>query len=161
MKKLFLLLSVFTLLVGCNETTTDDNEKQEEKVTIETVDFMGYEDLPSDHVYETLTLAEYEEMKNPDIYIFFGKSTWPFCVEAAPVLNELAKENDIDTIYYVDTSIESNFDFYKMFNIQVVPSVVKIEKGELVVNSADITKFDDVEDLEEYYSLVFEELFNY
>ncbi len=56
---------------------------------------------------------------------------------ALPVLDEVAREQGIDVIYYLNIE---EYDFSKnqaQFGIQGVPTVLKIEGGEKVASSQD------------------------
>lgn len=63
-----------------------------------------------------------EIMKNDNAYIYFGYATCPYTRNSIEILLNLAAENNIDQIYYVD--IQNIRDVYK-FNGSIEPELVK------------------------------------
>ena len=61
-------------------------------------------------------------MDTENAYIFFGYATCPYTRNAVKTLINVAKEENIDTIYYVD--IQNIRDEYK-FNGSIVPELTK------------------------------------
>ena len=106
MKKLMLIVCVLLMLTGCGPKKT-----LIEDLNVTLNDMMSYETMsePSDHFYE-LTLKEalrlFEEGGSGILLI--SRSTCSHCLNAVPVLAEVADEHDL-TIYYVDCgkSLES------------------------------------------------------
>ena len=99
MKKLLLIVCVLLMVTGCGPKKT-----LIEDLNTTPNDMMSYETMnePSDHFYE-LTLKEalrlFEEKGSGILLI--SRSTCSHCLNAVPVLAEVAKQHDL-TIYYVD-----------------------------------------------------------
>lgn len=84
------------LLAGCAGTSKTEESR---------ADMSGYETLTdSNHVfYETdvKSIAEMMDEKKTFV-VYFGFDTCPWCLEAVPILDEVAKEND-EKVWYVNT----------------------------------------------------------
>ena len=95
------------------------NESIYEDVNEEVIDVEISEDNPI--VYKT-GKEIVEIMDTENAYIFFGYATCPYTRNAVETLISVAKEENIDTIYYVD--IQNIRDEY-MFNGSIVPELTK------------------------------------
>lgn len=125
MKKLIALLLVL-VCVGCTsnteptpQTTPDPANEQTPAANLpcdaldpcdETADMSGYEQLAdSKHVFVSTSYGDvlkFIENKESAV-IYMGHTDCPWCLEAAPILNEVAKEFN-QTVYYVNTRAEQN-----------------------------------------------------
>lgn len=100
MKKLVALLLTFLLvLTGCSGIKVtkidDDNDTDAIKFSEE------YTAVPEDNVYKYATINNVTDtIKSGSGIIFLGFPTCPWCKEAAPVLNEVAKSKDVKEIFY-------------------------------------------------------------
>lgn len=137
MKKLCICLTALVLLTGCTQKTTEPKTTNqpcsiEEPCTSEQpsststpsttptlssnnptpADMSGYEgftDLENQFVSTSLQ-AVFDGIKNQEsMLVYFGKISCPWCVEAIPVLNQVAKENQV-LILYVDVAAPENGD---------------------------------------------------
>lgn len=144
MKKLavILLLLTFTLtLSGC-----DNNEENKEPEEIPITDAMKfkneYENLNGEKnsngdEHRTITIAEdnpiiyasaddiVKKMEDGEtFYVYFGFSTCPWCRSVLEKALEVAKEKNIETIYYVDV-----FDIRDTFELDENNKAVQTKKG--------------------------------
>lgn len=106
------------------------------------------------HVYKEIEVNEVIKKieKKESFYLVMGFPECPWCQALMPVLNEVAKENDIKTIYYlylkdIRDNIESvgHSDYLKLqdnyFNKALdkeknrlnAPTFVKVDNGEMVL----------------------------
>lgn len=157
MMKLFTILLVsflaFGALTGCqNSDTPHDNDG--EKVV--QADMSAYEELKDkEHVYVEVRVADVlEALKNEEgerKVFYLGFVGCPWCMEIVPVLNEVAKQEGIDTVYYLNTrdvTDEENADFEQVKALMssvlavnadgnpvlYVPDIMIVEKGQILVN---------------------------
>lgn len=101
MRKLLILCFVFCLF-GCGtQPSTGLHEK---------ADFSGYELFQeTDHVFlnsDVEDLIKQADEKKTFV-VYFGFATCPWCNEAVPVLNRVAKQYN-QSVYYVDTRKDPN-----------------------------------------------------
>ncbi len=157
MKKsiLILTLSLIIFITGCSVDETN-NESEE---VLESVDYEGYE-LEENHIYKKITPEELRQMilDTEDIYIFFGRSSWQYCVVAAPILNEKAKEYNIDIIYYANVEEYMFDEYFTKYNFEGVPNVIYLEAGEFK-NASQLYDVSEYETLDEYFEKVFKQFF--
>ena len=65
--------------------------------------FKEYNQVPVDNVFKYVTAKEAIELfKAENAVVFFGFKDCKWCQSYAPLLDEFAKANKIDTIYYCD-----------------------------------------------------------
>lgn len=106
MKKLGLMMIVLLLtLTGCAKP-----EEKGQTIIIELegkkADMSGYAGFTTtDHNFYRVTLNESNRVfsENGSAILYFGYNDCPWCVNAVPVINTVAKELDLK-IYYVDIS---------------------------------------------------------
>lgn len=130
----FLIFSVST--VGCahkniesTETTSSSNALND---MIENVEISNYEktlstvkEISIDEAYENFNLSK----QSVDGYIYFGRSTCPYC--RAFILENKQKIHEWDSFYYVDTDKKSaeGTERLEEMGISEVPYMFKIENG--------------------------------
>lgn len=127
MKKLFSILMALLMLAGCAE-------KKSMLEDLKTVpnDMMSYETItePSDRFLE-LSMEEalrlFEEKGSGILLI--SRPSCPHCLNAVPVLHEVAKEHDL-MIYYVDCS--KGFENQHLEKLEVYAANVLGARGVLV-----------------------------
>ncbi len=67
-----------------------------------------YSNVPKDNVYKKINIDDALDLiENKTGIIYIGYPTCPWCKSLVPILNEVAKEDEVNTIYYID-------DFYSM-----------------------------------------------
>lgn len=111
MKKIgIVLFGICLLLAGCN----DNKEKENTNVCgvdCEKADMEGYDNfMDGDHVFLEVTFDEantFIKDKEFSGIIYFGYATCPWCIEAVPIMNEVAKAQETN-IYYVNKKSEAN-----------------------------------------------------
>ena len=87
-KVLILLIAIF--LIGCSSSS------------VPKADMSGYEGFEdADHVYIESVMKEVAEKmdKGETFAVYFGFSKCPWCVEAVPILNDVAKEYKANVLY--------------------------------------------------------------
>ncbi len=85
---------------------------------------------------------------------------------ALPVLDEVARSNDVEVVYYLNVEKYDYYDLQDEFGVSGVPTVLKIEDGELAAISTSeeyqpkISE-ESIEGLsdEEAYNLYFTKLY--
>lgn len=139
--------------------------------------YTEYNLVSVNNVYKYATVKEALELFKSDFaVIFFGFKECKWCQRYAPMLDEFAKENNIDTIYYVDIKQDraDNTDDYKALvkmlesyleedndgNKRIyVPDVYFVMDGKIVGHNND-TSMEQGADTENYYKEHGEELRN-
>ncbi len=99
-KKLLLVCMLF--VCGCTTSTT----------TTQKSDMSGYEGFTdTEHVFYDMTVKEMiSKIDEKDTFIvYFGFSECPYCIQAMPILNSVAKEYD-ETIGYINTRKDSSWE---------------------------------------------------
>ena len=143
MKKLLMIILIGVLLVGCSS---------KEKEVVDSIKFKEeYESINGEVSYGENTYRELSiDKDNPIIYksakdivemidnketfiVYFGFSTCPWCRSVISNLINVAKDLEIDTIYYVD--------------IKEIRDVLKLD--------ADKDAYIDKEGTNDYYDLLF------
>ena len=162
---------IITLIVVFREQLfkVNDNITDAEKF------YKDYSQVPVDNVYKYATAKEAIELFKSDLaVVFFGFKECKWCQSYAPILNEYAKENNIETIYYVDIKEDraNNTDEYKELvalletyleqddkgNKRIyVPDVYFIKEGKIVGHNND-TSTEEGGDTQGYYEEHGEEL---
>lgn len=130
--------------------------------------FKDYNKVSVDNVYKYVTAKEALELfKSEEAVIFFGFKECIWCQEYAPILNDYAKQNSIETIYYVDikqdraNNTEQYQELIKLLDKYLssdengqkriyVPDVYFVSKGKIVGHNND-TSTEVGADIEEYY----------
>lgn len=130
--------------------------------------FQDYNKVSVDNVYKFVTAEQAIELfKAEEAVIFFGFKECIWCQEYAPILNDYAKQNNIETIYYVDIKQDraNNTEQYQRLvkllekhlasddNGQkriYVPDVYFVSEGQIVGHNND-TSTQVGADIEEYY----------
>lgn len=145
MKKLFILIiTALVVLTGCS------------KVHKERCDMSTYEKLSdTNHVFETISLEDaYTLIKEGTGVLYVGKPDCSHCQNLVPTLNEVAKENGVETIYYLDVTDydTQKEEFDKVISLfkalydgdPKVPTVLAVKDGIIIgFNYTDeITKED-------------------
>lgn len=132
--------------------------------------YKDYTEVSVDNVFKYATINQaIELLKSEKAIIFFGFKECTWCQKYAPILNEYAKENKVDTIYYVDIKEDraNNTPEYKeLLNILdkylskddngnkriYVPDVYFVSDGKIVGHNND-TSMEQGADTKEYYEL--------
>lgn len=158
MKKILmsiLVLGTLTLFTGCSKEVKEDATSKKD----ETVNYEGYE-LPKDHAFVSISPEELDEKisKNENFFVFFGRDSWPYCVEAAPFISEKAKSNNIDEVYYFNVETYDGEKYFKEYNFSGVPNVIYIKDG-VFQDSSQLYDFKEAKTPEDYYNEVFKQFF--
>lgn len=131
--------------------------------------YKEYTQVPVDNVYKYATTSEVLELFNAeDAIVLFGFKDCKWCQSYAPILNEVAKENNVETIYYCDIK-EDRTNKTEEYNKLVellkdylhdddnnekriyVPDVYFIKNGKIVGHNNDTSLIEGMA-TEEYYS---------
>ena len=130
--------------------------------------YTEYNDVPVNNVYKYVTAKEAIELfKSDSAVIFFGFKECKWCQSYAPILDEYAKENNVETIYYVDIKEDraNNTEEYKAIveylttylkedgngNKRIyVPDVYFVKDGKILGHNND-TSTEEGADTEGYY----------
>lgn len=111
MKKKLIIISCILLLLGIIGLILYSNDSIRFKISYEYINMMEYDngkrievDIPLDNRVKYLDEGNVlTYLKEKTGVFYFGYNTCPWCRNIVPVLIDTVKENDIDTIYYVDT----------------------------------------------------------
>ena len=132
MKRLFIILLCLLTLCSC---TAKEPANDIDLVTTK-VDMSGYRNmLPFDHQFVGIDPSEFIRVfqeKGTGIF-YFGYADCPYCNEAIPYLNEVAKENDIK-IHYIDV-YSDQYNFFEYFETvkALLEEILPVEDGEVVM----------------------------
>lgn len=156
------ILVMILILAGEKLNVTDkisDNEKF----------YSEYANVPIENVFKYVTASEAIELfKSEQAIIFMGFKDCKWCQSYAPILNEVAKNNSVDTIYYLNIKEDRKNDTeeYKILveilkeylynddngNKRIyVPDVYFVKDGNVVGHNND-TSIISGGDTEEYYT---------
>ncbi len=118
-KTIFLCILALTTLCACvnqtNETNQNDPKGCDDGSICETpnhADMSAYEGfMDEEHQFIRTKMNDFllKLDANATGVYYFGYSTCPWCVEAVPILNEVAKRHDT-VIYYIDKKAETSTD---------------------------------------------------
>lgn len=130
--------------------------------------YKDYNKVTVDNVFKYSSAKEaIELLKAEEAVIFFGFKDCIWCQEYAPILNNYAKENNVETIYYVDikedraNNTQEYQELIKLLDEYLetdenskkriyVPDVYFIKDGKIVGHNND-TSTEVGADTEEYY----------
>ena len=159
-----IVASIITLMVLFREqlfkvnTNISDNERF----------FKEYSGVSVDNVFKYTTTKEVIELfKAEEAIVFFGFKECKWCQSYAPMLNDFAKENNVDTIYYVDIKSDraNNTEEYQALvklldsylsdddngNKRIyVPDVYFVKDGKILGHNNDTSK-EEGADIDKYY----------
>ncbi len=122
-----------------------------------------YEELTdNEHVFDKIKLSEVEEIistteEGEYFIVYFGIPSCFYCQEAVPVINRVAKEQGIETIYYVkfdyDSELAQTWKDTKKYNYTGTPSVAIFDKNGYVKNNSAIDDRENKSNLQLYTEL--------
>ena len=156
-KKIIIIIPIMIILVSiiCFVTYQDDQLKF--KLSYEYINYIEYDNgkkikvsIPSNNKIKYVSNTEILDILDSKTgIIYFGYNTCPWCRNAAPILIEAAKENNIETIYYADIhklklsnireELYNKLDSYLSINEEgkkalAVPAVYFVVDGNIVCN---------------------------
>ena len=142
--------------------------KVKENITDGEKFYRQYNQVPVDNVFKYTTAKEAIELFKADqAVIFLGFEECKWCQSYAPILNEYAKSNNIQTIYYLDIKEDranNTKDYQELVTLLseylydddsgnkriYVPDVYFVQKGKIVGHNND-TSLEAGADIEGYY----------
>ncbi len=136
MKKIVLLLLAFCLFACTNtaNNTNDDNlpycDITSDSCLNEEFDYEEF--MNGNNVFEEITMQEaIDKFKNQESgIIYFGFSTCPWCIEALPIMNEVAASMD-KKIYYVATrDSERNLNYTDEEKAEILKYIGEFEDAD-------------------------------
>lgn len=131
--------------------------------------YSEYGSVPIENVFQYVTASEaLELLKSEQAIVFMGFKECKWCQSYAPILNEVAQNNNVDTIYYLNIKEDrkNNTEEYKKLvemlkdylydddngNKRIyVPDVYFVKDGKIVGHNND-TSIISGGDTEEYYT---------
>lgn len=98
-------------------------------------------------IYEPITGdMAYQMIENNESFILYaGRDTCPYCQQFVPVLMEAAENQNVKTIYHIDTTDKLNADFKEDKNINATPTTFIYEDGVLVATIIGYKNLQDTE----------------
>lgn len=103
-----------------------DDNNSENNINEDAINFSELYDIESDNIFRKISAkGAIDLIKNKTGIIYIGYNTCPWCKTIVPLLNEVAKEDNINTIYYLD-------DFYSMRPDKNENPTNELEYNELV-----------------------------
>ncbi|MBQ8043294.1 MAG: hypothetical protein IJ272_03990 [Clostridia bacterium] len=166
--KIILTFVVVAIIITLIVVFREQLFKVKENITDSERFFRDYNGVTVDNVYKYVTAKEAIELFSSDeAVIFFGFKECIWCQEYAPILNDYAKENNVETIYYVDikedraNNTEAYQELVKLLDKYLakddngnkriyVPDVYFVNDGKIVGHNND-TSTQEGADTKEYY----------
>lgn len=155
MKKKLIIISIILVLLGIICFCLYQNDSIRFKISYEYINIVEYNNgkkikvsIPFDNKIKYLNednIMKY--LKEETGVFYFGYNTCPWCRNAIPVLIDTVKENNIDTIYYIDihkvkiSNIKKELFNYLGDNLKedeegnkglAVPDVYFIKEGKII-----------------------------
>lgn len=130
---------IFLIIVLLCYIILKSQSKDEYQKSIQTFDMVGISDI------------ENKVKKDQDFILYIGRETCPDCRDFAPILSEVAKDNDLEVLYLDSTDTEKTKnlkDFRDKYNILYVPSLLISKDGNLYTPEIPESK----DELEEIFS---------
>ncbi|MDE6284704.1 MAG: hypothetical protein K2M17_03075 [Bacilli bacterium] len=164
-KKVFILVLPFFLLTGCGKKGDVLHEKDSFKE--------AYTNVSEDHVFKEKSIDEIiKVLENGTGLVFLGFPECKWCQAYVPYLNDVAKDNNVEVIYYyniLEARKDNTDDYQKIVSLLsdylqfddegnkrvYVPAVVAVNNGE-IVGFDDETSLDthDLDDPSEYWTKI-------
>ena len=106
-KKIIIIIPIMIILVSIICFVTYQDDQLRFKLSYEYINYMEYDNgkkikvsIPSNNKIKYVSNTEILDILDSKTgIIYFGYNTCPWCRNAAPILIEAAKENNIETIY--------------------------------------------------------------
>ena len=155
MKKSLIIIVVVSAVLAIITTIVLEKDNIKFKLSYEFANYTEYSNgksikvnIPMDNRIKYINPKELLEiLKSGTGIVYFGYNTCPWCRNSVPILIDVVKKNDIDTIYYVDIhgvnlkSIEKRL--YKILDEYLsldedgekrlaVPDVYVVKKGKIM-----------------------------
>lgn len=133
MKKILYSVLIIAVLIFCIGCTNNINTKEES----ESEHFSKlYNEVTKDNVYKRINATDAVDMvKEGTGILYLGFNTCPWCKQIVGILNESAKEKNINNIYYIE-------NFYNMRPDKNAKSENKKEYNELLELLDDILPYE-------------------
>lgn len=122
MRKVIILMSTVCLLLSvasCADAKEEKENMESSKtanvcdIDCESADMSEYETmLEENHVFNEVSFAQSNELLKSEDFtgiIYYGYPACPWCVEAVPIMNEVAKDYNLQ-IYYVNKKSQENIN---------------------------------------------------
>lgn len=167
---MFMLMASLILIAnGCSDSQKSDTKTTKKNVCdieCDNADMSEYETMGEDHVFKEITFAQSNELLNKKEFtgiIYYGYPSCPWCIEAVPVMNEVANNHNL-TIYYVNKKSQESIDHPEeeekaieildaAYGLDVddetkeprlyVPEVVVVNNGEIIGHNMGTVKGHD------------------
>ena len=161
----FVMVAIITTLIVIFR---DELFKIKNNITDGEKFFQDYNKVGVDNVFKYTTAEQAIELFGAEeAVLFFGFKECIWCQEYAPILNDYAKQNNIETVYYVDikqdraNNTAQYQELIKLLNKYLssddkgqkriyVPDVYFVSKGKIVGHNND-TSTEVGADIQEYY----------
>ena len=133
MKRRISICMAVLLTAGCASPAEQQTHLNSQKADMS--EYYYFDD--EDHAFEEVTLAESLRLfdEKLDGIILYSYTTCPFCNNAIPILNEIAKEYE-QTVYYVDVYGQDLSGYTKEERTELMDHFMEIMDPTLVYNSS-------------------------
>lgn len=94
----------------------------------------------------TLTSENFDEVinSNPKVLIDFWAAWCGPCRMLSPVVDEIAEENEDDTIVIGKVNVDDEMDLAQQYGIMSIPTLLVFKNGELSETSIGVKSKDDI-----------------
>ena len=146
MKKVLIIIGIFLVIIICLGCYIYSKDNYRFKIDYELYNRVEYNNgkkikvkIPTDNKVEYINAKELAYvLEKGTAVIYFGYTSCPWCRNAIPILIDSIKDNDIDTLYYVDIHNVS-FGKYKDKIMKILdPYLKENEDGEKVIAVPDV-----------------------
>lgn len=175
--KIIITFVIVAIIITCMIIFREELFKIKENIPDNEKFYTEYPLVSVDNVYKYITIQEAINIfENGTGVVLFGFKECKWCQNYVPILNELAKEHEVATIYYCDIKEDRSMNSYEyqalLKKLQehlyddnngnkrlYVPDVYFIAEGKILGHNND-TSTQEGTDIEEYYNENIEELKN-
>ena len=128
-------------LGACSETQPEDNQEPQVNETGPVNPLLSYEGLSEDSVINAVSDKQaIKNLESGDGILILSRPECSWCQLVMPVIDNVAKQMQLDNVYYVDTTLVDTADEKEALQT-LVNGNLAVEEGEIIMYTPDVYVF--------------------